>query len=193
MYRVNDNPPARFPQRPLQEAEGVWWVAKLKPRQEKLMAFDLIENETEFYLPLYTKTIRRRDNNKPRKTVLPLFPGYICFCCRKGLEHSLYGTRRVVNLVPVRHQKRFIEEMGQIYRSLEQGAPLEPLYQFFEGDEVRVVSGPLRGIHGVIIKAQNNHKLVLSVEGLGRAAMYVDAATVKPVRQSVLVGDPTLL
>jgi len=42
MKRVSENPPARFPARTIHEAEGVWWIAKVMPRQEKALAFDCI-------------------------------------------------------------------------------------------------------------------------------------------------------
>jgi len=88
-----------------------------------------------------------------------------------------------VNLIEIRHQKRFIEELTQIYFSLTKGIHLEPVEDFEPGAEVYVFTGPLRGIRGVITRVQNQSRLVLSVEGLGRAAMVVDAATVKAVDQ----------
>ena len=44
MKRINENPPARFPARAITEAAAPWWVAKVKPRQEKAIAFDFIRN-----------------------------------------------------------------------------------------------------------------------------------------------------
>lgn len=49
--------PERFPDRPLNEAEEHWWVAKVKPRQEKLLAADFFQEGIEYYLPLYVKTL----------------------------------------------------------------------------------------------------------------------------------------
>ena len=80
MRNVTDNPPARFPDRPIGEAELPWFVAHVKPRQEKAAADDCLRLGVEYYLPMFTRVTRRRDNNKPRKSVLPLFPGYISVC-----------------------------------------------------------------------------------------------------------------
>ena len=181
MKRVGENPPARFPNRAPSEAEGPWWVAKIKPRQEKAVAFDLLREEIEYYLPMYTHVVRRRDNNKPRKSILPLFPGYISYCASRGFERLIFKSGRVVNLVPVRNQKRFAEELEQIYRSIESGVSLQPVQTYEPGDFVVVRRGPLRGITGTVTRISNETKLVLSVEGLGRAAMSVDSALVQPV------------
>jgi transcription termination/antitermination protein NusG len=181
MKRVDENPPARHPDRPITEAATPWWVAKVKPRQEKAMAFDFINLDIEYYLPLFTKVTRRKDNNKPRKSVLPLFPGYISFCAEKARLREALATGRLVNIIEIRHQKRFVGELSQIFFALGHGIVLEPFVEAYpEGTRVLVVSGPLRGIRGVIAKIHNNNKLVLSVEGLGRAALSVDQSQVRP-------------
>lgn len=184
MKRIDENPPIRFPDRPPAECAAPWWIAKIKPRQEKAMAWDLVKKNIEYYLPMYTKVTRRADNNKPRKSILPLFPGYISFCAQSGTQNAIYATDRVVSVLEVRHQKRFIEELSQIYLGLQYGANIVPLEAFEPGDYVCVQSGPLRGVHGTIVNVRDEHRLVLSVEGLGRAAMLVDAATVKAVSRS---------
>jgi transcription antitermination factor NusG len=183
MKRVGDNPPARFPTRPIGEAREPWWIAKVKPRQEKALAADFIRSGIEYYLPMITKVTRRRDNNKPRKSVLPLFPGYVSYCAAHGQERRVFATERVVNIIEVRYQKRFIYELEQIYCAIELGISLEPLHNIHTlqpGTPVIVQSGALKGIRGTVSRSQGSHKLVLSVEGLGRAALTVDISTVKP-------------
>jgi transcription antitermination factor NusG len=182
MKRVDENPPARFPQRPIAEAQGLWWVAKVKPRQEKAIAADFIKKNIEYYLPFVTKVTRRKDNNKPRKSVLPLFPGYISFCGPEAGATSIYKTGRVVSIIEIRHQRRFSDELTQIYRALSTGAALEPISASYPpGTAVYVYTGPLRGVQGVITRIQDSQRFVLSVAGLGQASMVIDAAFVKPI------------
>ncbi|MBD3315467.1 MAG: hypothetical protein GF344_06740 [Chitinivibrionales bacterium] len=184
MIPLTENPPPRHPDRPVREAEGPWWIAKVKPRQEKALAWELYNQEIEYYLPMYLKITRRRDNNKPRKSVVCLFEGYICYCASRGHERDVFRTGRVVNLVEVRNQKRFIDELDQIYHALERGVAIEPLTStenLLPGTRIRVESGPMRGIVGSVIRVQGAHKLILSVEGLGRAAVAIEASCVKPL------------
>jgi transcription antitermination factor NusG len=182
MKRVDENPPARFPERSIAEAQGLWWVAKVKPRQEKAIAFDFIKNNIEYYLPLVTKVTRRKDNNKPRKSVLPLFSGYISFCVADLGAAAIYKTGRVVSIIEIRHQRRFCDELSQVYMALSSGAPLEPMTASYPpGTPVYVHTGPLRGVQGVITRIQDSQRFVLSVTGLGQASMVIDAAFVKPI------------
>jgi transcription antitermination factor NusG len=180
MKRVNENPPSRFPDRPITAAEAPWWVAKIKPRQEKAIAFDFIKNNIEYYLPMVVHVTRRKDNNKPRKSILPLFPGYISFCSRETLVQGIYRTGRVVSIIPIKYQRRFMEELTQIYQAIEMGVPMEPVVVSYPtGTPVTVIAGPLRGLKGVISRVSDSDRLVLSVAGLGQASMYIDASMVK--------------
>jgi len=178
MKRVNENPPARYPDRDFSESTKPWWVVKLKPRQEKACAFDFIEEGIEYYLPLYTKVTRRRDNNKPRKSILPLFPGYICFTADRS--HDVYSSKRMVRLIEIQNQKKFIRELSQIRQILENNLPIQPLNESFSpGEEVLVKYGPLKGITGTIQTVMGERKLILSVEALGSASVTIDAAWVQ--------------
>ncbi len=181
MIPLSKNPPPRFPGRPIHDAEAPWWVAKVKPRQEKALAFDFVNRHIEYYLPMYTKVTRRRDNNKPRKSIICLFPGYISFCAPKGTERSIFSTNRIVRLVEVRNQTHFKKQLELVYHTLELGIPLEPFdaSNLKPGELVEVVSGPMRGIRGTIQRMLSTHKLILSVDILGMAAVNVDASLVK--------------
>ncbi len=183
MKRVNENPPARFPARPIADAAGPWWIAKVKPRQEKALAFDFVRGNVEYYLPQVTHVTRRRDNNKPRKSVLPLFPGYISFCSAESEAGSIYKTGRVVSVIQIKYQQRFVRELTQIYQAIETGAVLDPVsVSYPPGTPVSVVAGPLRGLTGVISRIQDADRLVLSVSGLGHASMVIQASMVKPIQ-----------
>jgi transcriptional antiterminator RfaH len=182
MRKVSDNPPARFPARPIAAAEAPWFVAHVKPRQEKATADDCRRRGVEYYLPMFTRVTRRKDNNKPRKSVLPLFPGYISFAGTQETKRGLYATGRIAHIIEIKHQRKFIDELSQIYYLFEKGAPLEPYrFPYSKGTAVCIQSGPFKGIRGVILSVKNRNRLILSVEGLGLAVTTVDASTVLPV------------
>jgi hypothetical protein len=180
MKSVSDNPPARFPDRPVAEASFPWWVIKLKPRQEKAFAWDLYRDGVEYYLPMYTKVLRRPDNNKPRKSVMPLFAGYVSVS--QPTPHGIFTKGRAVSVIEIRNQKRFVEQLSQIYQALEAGARLEPLLESYEpGTRVRVRSGPLLGVLGIVAQVRGESRLVLDVDPVGRASVSIDASLVEPV------------
>jgi transcription antitermination factor NusG len=182
MRKVSDNPPARFPKRPIGEAEFPWFVAHVKPRQEKAAADDCLRLSVEYYLPMFTSITRRKDNNKPRKSVLPLFPGYLSIAGTKETARALYATGRIAHIIEIKHQQKFIGELSRIYNLLESGVRLEPCsVSYRSGDEVVIRNGPFRGIRGIIMSVRNQNRLLLSVNGLGLAMTTVDASAVAHV------------
>lgn len=179
MYRMDDNPPPRFPERPVCEAEHPWWVLKLRSRMEKATARDCLERGIEYYLPMYTKVVRRRDNGRNRKTILPLFPGYLPISCPS--PHSLLNEGRVVYVMPVKNQSRFARELSQVYAAWDGGVEIAPCPTelLAVGSHVRIVAGSLKGLRGQVHSRHLGcHTLVLEVGELGRVAVRLDASIV---------------
>ena len=173
-------PPSRFPVRPIDKADFRWWIAKVKPRQEKQLAFDFIDNDVEYYLPIYKKVTYRPGTNKKRVFDVPLFPGYICFA--QEVPQNIFMTGRVVNLIEVKNQRKFVSELSAIYFALEHGICVEPLEGTFAIEsQVEVVSGPLKGVCGVVVSIRNSKQLIVEVDSLGSAVIQVDMADVRVV------------
>lgn len=185
MITPNDTPPIRYPDRPLCEAPEHWWIAKVKPRQEKQLAIDLRERHVEYFLPLILKNTPRPGKKSARLFSVPLFPGYICFA--QNTPKDIFSTGRVVNLMEVRNQGRFVRECDQILQVINGQVPIAPLEEYVEGMPVTVEFGPLKGLEGIITEVRGNSRLVLSVEGLGRACVTIDNAWVKRIEN----GDDT--
>ncbi len=184
MYFINMSqseplPPSRFPDRPIEQAQGKWWIVKVKSRQEKQLAFDFARAGIEYYLPLYKKVYTRPgETTRKRIFTLPLFPGYIAFA--QDTPEGIYRTGRVAQLIEVRNQNRFIKELSSIYSALEGGMAVSPVEESFDLlEDVEVVSGPLRGVKGSIAEIRNSRFLILEVDGLGKALVKVDMKMVK--------------
>ena len=174
--------PARYPDQPLNQATERWWVAKVKPRQEKLLAADFLDEGIEYFLPLYAKNTPRPGTTHHRIFNVPLFPGYISFA--QNQPHNIYRSGRVVNLIEIRHQRRFIHELNQIYFALLGNAPIEPVFDTFrEGALVKITHGPFTGIEGIVSKDPASNRLILSVECLGNAALTIERSWITPVMQ----------
>lgn len=170
---------ARYPDRPLDEASERWWIAKVKPRQEKRLAEDFMRTGIEYYLPLCKKNTPRPGTGSARIFFVPLFPGYISFAQDK--PHDIFRTGRIVNIIEVRNQRRFKRELNQIYRALSADAPLEPATGTFkEGANVRILYGPFAGIDGMVSRDSCSNKLVLSVECLGFAELTIERSWIVP-------------
>lgn len=170
MLRVGDNPLDRFPEgKPLVDDTGNWLVAHVKSRQEKAFAKELEEAGIPYYLPLIEKTTRRKDNGKPRKSVLPFFTSYFAVAPLPEQRDSLYHEwlerrHRIVNLLPVIEQEQFVKELSQIQKSIALSSDMEILSKYQVGEPVRVASGPLMGMTGEILRQGSQTMFVIKVQ-----------------------------
>ncbi|HUT52999.1 MAG TPA: transcription termination/antitermination NusG family protein [bacterium] len=177
MLRLSDNPPGRWPlDRPLLDDLGHWCVARVKPRQEKALAHDLVRLGMAYYLPMMTKRTVRRDNGKPRKSVVVLFPGYISVAGNGELRSELMKTGRTAGVIAVADQERFVSELGGVQRALDSNLAADT-HPLMAGQRVRIVAGPLLGQEGVVENCgRPGRRVYINVEMFNRSV----AVTVSP-------------
>jgi transcription antitermination factor NusG len=145
-----------------------------------MVAHILTNKGFETLLPLYPDARRWKDRTK--LISLPLFPCYVFL--KGGLERRLdiVTTPGIHAIVLSGEQPARISavEIDAIRRFVASGARLEPHPFLKSGDWVRVKSGPLEGVEGILVRKKNAYRLVLSVEMLGKAAaVEVDAVQVE--------------
>ncbi len=156
-----------------------WYAVHTHYQHEKLVAQMLSNKGFEVLLPLYKAVRRWKDRSK--QLALPLFPCYLFL--RGGLErrldllttpgiHSILGDSH--HPVPVPQK-----EIDAVLRLLDQGSKVEPHPYLRCGDWVRVCSGPLEGLEGLLVRKKNLYRLVLSVDLFEKSAsVEVDISTV---------------
>ena len=173
---IKNNPPSRYPNAPILETDLSWYIAKVRPRQEKALAFDLIAMQIGYYLPLFTKSIKRPDNQKKRTSILPLFPSYVPFECARVPSWLVYSDR-ICGILEVKEQRKFKQQLSVIYRARESRTGLSPVdpIEFMVGKPVRIAHGPCAGMIGKMVKRINADIFVLHLEGLGYAGIHVNA------------------
>ena len=174
MLRVAENPVPRFPiGRPLSQDMGSWWVARVKPRQEKALAWDLARLWVGYYLPMLTKRTRRRDNGKLRKSLVCAFPGYLSVTDYEERKAEILRTGRILNLIKVSGQEQFVRELEQIYQALSHSTELEVQPHLAVGRRVMIASGPMQGLEGIVTDLRRPRKVFLNVEIFNRAVMVM--------------------
>jgi transcription antitermination factor NusG len=160
-----------------------WWHALYTRHQhEKVVAQALTGKGFEIFLPQY-RTIRKwKDRHK--EISLPLFPNYVFIL--GGLDRMLYivTTPGVHSLVNWGGRPAEIpwKEIDAVRRLVESTLHVEP-HPFLKcGDLVRIKSGALEGIEGILVRKTKGVRLVLSVEMLSRSAsVEVDVNVVERV------------
>ncbi|HTV54797.1 MAG TPA: UpxY family transcription antiterminator [Terriglobia bacterium] len=166
---------------------GPWHALYTRHQHEKTIADLLTKKGFHVFLPLYNTTHRWKDRTKALS--LPLFPSYVFV--KGGLDRQLQilTTPGVYTILAVAGRAAVIpeEEISAVERLVSSSFEVEP-HPFLKcGDRVRVTSGPLEGIEGILIRKKNSIRLVLSVELLMKSvAVEVDAWAVERIEKAVL-------
>lgn len=144
-----------------------WYVLHVKPRTEKVVNDHLAILRVFHYLPL----VRKETKVQRRKVVrhLPVFPGYVFTRLFPEERMTILRTQHIVRTIEVTDPRRMIHQLRQVEHASRLPADLRLVESFSEGEYVKVVSGPLRGLEGQVRRVGAQTSIVLTVDILGRA------------------------
>ena len=166
-----------------------WFALQIRARQEFRISEHLQSNGFEGFLPTYRCS--RRWSDRIKEVVSPLFPGYL-FCRFDPLDRlPILKIPGVIQIVGFNRQPIPVDEdeIRAIQALVASGIPNQPCPYLKIGDTVQIESGPLRGLEGLLVEFQGNHRLVLSVTLLQRSvAVKIDSASVTSLRSSMALG-----
>lgn len=162
----------------------VWYAVHTYPRHEKAVAERMRQQGISSYLPTLTEVHRWSDRKKAVE--LPLFSCYVFanIIPRNEERIRVLRTHGVIGLVGTRGEGTPIpeEQMEAIRTVLSQNlvCGAHPFLKI--GQRVRVRSGALDGIEGVLISKNGDNTLVVSVDAIQRSlAVRIDGYQVEPV------------
>jgi transcription antitermination factor NusG len=166
-----------------------WFAVYTRHQHEKTVAESFSRNGLEVFLPLYD--VARQWKDRTKHVSLPLFPCYVFF--RGGIERraNVLSTPGVHSIVAIGKQLATIPhaELDAIRRAVESHLQVEPHPFLFVGDRVRVKSGPLVGIEGILIRKKSASRLILSAQLLEKSvAVEVDAFSIEPLPHRLAAG-----
>lgn len=147
----------------------------------------LAEKGVEHFLPTFREVHQWKDRKKVVE--LPIFPGYL-FTCMVDSRESRLSVLRSDGVINILGQGEAIEpvprcEIEAVRHLLESSTRFcaHPLLR--EGAWVKVKRGALKGIEGLLVRAKNQHRLVLSITLLSQSvSTEIDASDVQFVRSS---------
>ncbi len=160
-----------------------WYAVYTRSRHEKTVAEQLVQKSVEHFLPLY-ETIRKWKNGR-FKVRLPLFPGYLFVYVPMGERLQVLQVPGVVQLVsssgvPLVLPRTEIETLRD---ALTKGVQAHPHPYLKVGSRVRIRSGPLEGLHGILLRKKGRLRVVVSVDLIMRSiCIDVDASEVEPTK-----------
>ena len=166
-----------------------WYAIYTRHQHEKAVANMLTNKGFEVFLPLYLVGHQWKDRTK--QLSLPLFPTYVFLwsCLERRID--VLKTPGVYQFVAFGGMPCAIptEEIESVRRAVASALSIEP-HPFLKcGDRVRIKSGSLAGVEGILVRKKNLFRLVLSVGLLNRAvALEVDVTNVEKLAKQ---GSPT--
>src|SRR5262245_61716341 len=131
-----------------------WFAIQVKSTHEKRVT-SLLEYQTfECFLPLYTS--RRRWSDRIKRVELPLFPGYVFGRFVASARVSILKTPSVIGIVGIRNIPTPIDvhEIAAIQRVVHSGFGVSPHPFLQVGQRVRINSGSLNGLEGIIAEVR---------------------------------------
>jgi transcription antitermination factor NusG len=160
-----------------------WFAVYTTCRHEKRVAWHFERRGIEFFLPVYRAQHRWKDGSKASLD-LPLFPGYIFAHIRRSDRINVLQVPGVVSVFGTSSSQptplpEF--EMEALRKGLDP-VRTEPHRFLNTGQEVRIRSGALAGMEGIVIRKRNSFRVVLTLELLMQSiAVEVNGEDLEPL------------
>ncbi len=162
-----------------------WYCIYVKSRHEFKVSERLSKLGIEVFLPAVERLRKWKDRKKLVK--FPLFPGYLFVNIEKSYELILrvLKTPGVVCFIknalgepePVPE-----EQIIPLKKAVENKVEIDPYPYLKEGQRVRIKSGALQGVTGILKSKEKKHYLILAIDILQRSvSVRIDASEVELV------------
>lgn len=153
------------------DSDARWYAIRTRSRHEKVAARELDALGIPVFLPLVSSV--RQWSDRRTKVELPLFPGY-AFVQVDYLSANrvrVLQTTGVVSFVGPNPATATIpdEQIDSIRTILLRKVPIEDHPFLTLGQRIRVRSGSLSGVEGILVAVKGSRTLVISVEPIQRS------------------------
>jgi transcription antitermination factor NusG len=162
--------------------EPHWYVAHTSANHERRVTQQLQQRSVENFLPLYDSVRRWKDRRM--KLQLPLFPGYVFVRLPLRERLKVLQVPGVARLISFNGQPAALpdKEIEALRTGLAAQLRTEPHPYLTVGRRVRVKSGPLEGVEGILIRKKNACRVVVSLDLIMKSAsVEVDASDLERI------------
>jgi len=162
--------------------EPRWHVAHTCANHEKRVSHQLLQRSVEHFLPLYDSVRLWKDRRVSLQ--LPLFPGYVFVRLALRDRLKVLQVHGVARLISFNGQPAVLPdgEIESLRTSLRAQLRAEPHPYLTVGRRVRIKSGPLVGVEGILVRKKSTLRVVLSIDLIMRSAsVEVDASDLERI------------
>ena len=153
------------------DCDARWYAIRTRSRHEKVAARELDAQGIPVYLPLVASV--RQWSDRRTEVELPLFPGYafVRVAYFSGDRVRVLRASGVVSFVgPTAAGASIPEEQIEAIRTLlVRKVPVKDHPFLTVGQRIRVRSGSLSGLEGILVAVNGLRSLVISVEPIQRS------------------------
>jgi transcription antitermination factor NusG len=167
-----------------------WYALHVKPRFERYVTEHLVQKGYETFLP--TSFSKRQWSDRIKTLSFPLFPGYTFCRFDASARRPIVVTPGVMMILGAGRLPAPVDEteIAAIRHVIDSGVPAVPCAYLAAGEKVRVESGPLAGLVGIVDRIKGKERLVVSVVLLMRSvAVEIDRNCVRPLVESQRSGS----
>ncbi len=175
-----------------ERAERHWYALRTYPRHEKGVRERLQSRSVECFLPLFEQT-RKWKNGQKMRVELPLFPGYLFVEIDPARRAHVLEIPGAISLVGSQHELWPVSDSQiQMLRDDLHLRKFEPYTYLSAGQKVRIKSGPLANLTGILIRKNSSLRVVLTLDQIMQGvAVEVDACEVEPLNLCANTTDPS--
>jgi len=156
-----------------------WYAVQVRSRQEVQVAQQISGKGYEYFLPMRKR--RKLWSDRIRESEEPIFPGYL-FCRFDPLYRlPILTTPSVIQIVGYNRKPVAVDaaEIHALQTLIASGVANQTCPFLEVGDRVRIESGALRGLQGILVDTRSRRRLILSVSILQRSvAVEIDSELV---------------
>ena len=159
-----------------------WYALRIRQRFREQCEDYLKAHSYDFFSPVKPEV--RQWSDRRKITHVPLFPGYL-FCrfeCRESMPIWLApGVIDIINSGG-RLLEVDAEQIENIKRCLDASVSIDVIPELIRGRKVRIISGPLAGISGVLTLIKQHLRVALEITMMNRTVLVeVHASHLAPI------------
>jgi transcription antitermination factor NusG len=160
----------RAAERQAGEIERNWFAVFTVPQNEQSVVRQLELRQVESFLPTW-ESVRVWKNRQRVKIIHPLFPTYVFAKIQAGERSSILRAPGVLRIIGNRHGPIPIPASElEFLRSDFCRRRVEPYQDLVVGAKVRIKSGSMKGVQGILVRKKNSLRFVMTLELINQHA-----------------------
>jgi len=159
--------------------ENRWYALYTRSRAEKKVYDQLTAMGIKTYLPL--KRVLRQWSDRKKWVEVPIISSYIFINIPKKDYKKVFDARGVVAYVSHKGKAVTIpeHEIEAMRKTIDNNIEFDLQHRNIKkGEEIKITSGPLKGIKGIVKEVHGDKKLYISISNIGYT-LVIDMKNVK--------------